>query len=170
MCCRRWWVDCQQNRTSQPYSTTSITLAVDDSRLLPDILRKCLLLGHELKNERLKEWANQELSGYQSRNDIPEYRHIHAVAKGHFLGGFGSQLKNYRIPPVVLEEKHRHWAREVFLTQGVSVYEDILKASEGTAITFPWPGDMVLDYQCKFKDGYALVSAWLEISKNAVIG
>jgi hypothetical protein len=35
----------------------TVFVILDGKRCLPDILRKCLLLGHELKNERLKEWA-----------------------------------------------------------------------------------------------------------------
>jgi len=62
-----------------------ITLAVDGKQSLTDILRNCLLLGHELKNDRLKEWANQELDGYESPDSTPEYRHITTgVAHGHF--------------------------------------------------------------------------------------
>jgi hypothetical protein len=146
-----------------------INLAIDGKQPLPDILRKCLLLGHELKNERLKEWANQELSGYESKEDIPEYRHIQGIAKGHFIGPYGAEIKNYPIPPAVLEEKHQHWAQEVYLPQGVSAYGELLKASDEATITFPWPGDMVLYYQRKFLDGYGLVSAWLVISKNAIV-
>jgi hypothetical protein len=57
-----------------------INLAIDGKQPLPDILRKCLLLGHELKNERLKVWANQELNDYESKEDIPDYRHMQGIA------------------------------------------------------------------------------------------
>lgn len=146
-----------------------INLAIDGKQPLPDILRKCLLLAHELKNDQLKTWANQELNGYKSKGGIPEYRHVQAIAKGHFLGDFGRELKNYLIPPAALEENDRHWAYEVFLPQGVSAYAEILKASDETTITFPWPGDMVLYYQQKLIDGYGLASAWLTVSKNVIV-
>jgi len=68
-----------------------INLAVDGKQPLPDILRKCLLLGHELKNDLLKAWANQELNGYKSGKDIPEYRIIPSQARGSFIGPFQSQ-------------------------------------------------------------------------------
>lgn len=146
-----------------------ISLAIDGKHPLPDILRKCLLLGHELKNDPLKAWANQELNGYKSKEDVPEYRHIQAIARGHFFGTYGGELKNYPIPPAVLEEKDRTWAREVHLMQGVSGYQELLKASDATTITFPWPGDMVLYYRQKLIDGQGLVSAWLTVSKNAIV-
>jgi hypothetical protein len=54
-----------------------IQLAEDDKNPLPNILRKCLRLASELKDERLKKWANQELDGYEGAvadEDIPSYR------------------------------------------------------------------------------------------------
>ena len=87
-----------------------INLAIDGKQPLPDILRKCLLLGHELKNERLKAWANQELNGYNGR-DVPEYRIIPAPAKGNFIGPFHAQYNHHIIPSIVLEENHREFAQ-----------------------------------------------------------
>jgi hypothetical protein len=40
-----------------------IELAVDDRTSLSVLLRKCLVLSHRLKNERLKAWAEKELDG-----------------------------------------------------------------------------------------------------------
>ena len=85
------------------------------------------------------------------------------------MGAYGGEMKNYPIPPAALEEKHRHWAREVYLSQGVSAYANLLGASDETTITFPWPGDMVLYYQQKFLDGYGLISACLVVSKNVFV-
>jgi len=51
-----------------------ITLAEDDRNSLPNLLRKCLRLASELKNERLKTWANQELDGYDTKtgDELPK--------------------------------------------------------------------------------------------------
>jgi hypothetical protein len=150
-----------------------INLAVDGKQPLPDILRKCLLLGHELRNQRLTDWANQELSGYELPEATPEYRHIEASAKGHFIANFGrAELRNYLIPPAALEEKHRLWAREVFVAQSVSVLDGIVKSAEAnkSALSFPWPGDMVLYYQQKLIDGYGLVAAGLDVPSSVITG
>jgi hypothetical protein len=66
-----------------------VTLAMDGSQSLSGLLRKCLVLAHELKDERLKGWANQELNGYSSSEGLPEYRIIHTGANGYFAGSFG---------------------------------------------------------------------------------
>jgi hypothetical protein len=150
-----------------------INLAIDGSQSLPDILRKCLLLGHELKNQQLKDWANQELNGYKSGKDVPEYRIIPALARGNFIGPFHAQRNRFLIPSVVLEERHREFAERVYLVQSVSAYADVLKErnakSSGSHLTFNWDPNMVGYYQEKLTEGdFICYAAWQEIPVNAL--
>jgi AbiTii len=57
-----------------------IELATDIDKPLSVLLRQCVVLGHELKNDSLKTWANQELNGYTDRQKVPEYRIMTAGA------------------------------------------------------------------------------------------
>jgi hypothetical protein len=84
-----------------------IDLAVDNSGPLSVLLRKCLLLAHTLKNQRLRTWAEKELDGYDEMDDLPEYRRVRAIAKGYFLGPFHAQINNQPLPPSVLKPEHR---------------------------------------------------------------
>ena len=58
-----------------------IDLATDDKAPISVVLRKCLVLAHDLKNDRLKSWADNELNGYDRESDLPAYRKIGIVAK-----------------------------------------------------------------------------------------
>ena len=145
-----------------------ITLATDDSQSITILLRKCIILAHQLKNERLSMWANQELNGYDSLDEVPEYRKIAAQAQGNFAGGWGTFLGNRNIPPAVMEPEHRWAATEVTLTQGVRAYESVITEKGSGTLQYPWQNDMVLYYQRKFIAGYALISAWQEVPKSAV--
>jgi len=150
-----------------------ISLAIDGKQPLPDILRKCLLLGHELKNDQLKTWANQELNGYEFGEDVPEYRIIPAPAKGNFIGPLYAQYNRHVIPSVVLEKKHREFAERVYLLQSVSAFVDVLKERDanpsGSSLSFPWNANMVAYYQDKLmQGGFICHSAWQEISASAV--
>jgi hypothetical protein len=147
-----------------------INAAVDGKEALPDILRKCLLLGHELKNQRLKDWANQELNGYASAKDVPDYRIVPALARGNFFGAFHAQLHKHIIPSVVLEEKHRVFAQEVHLAQSVSAYQDMLKRSTEThgTIVFHWDPNMVGYYQSKLIPDFVCHAAWQEIAASTL--
>jgi hypothetical protein len=153
-----------------------INLAIDGSQPLPDILRKCLLLGHELKNQQLKDWANQELNGYESGKDVPESRILSAIARGNFMGPFQAQRNSWLIPALVLEESHRAFAETVYLTQSVSAYADVLKQREkgdkpsSGHLTFEWDPNMVVYYQEKMmQGGFICYAAWQEVPVNAIV-
>lgn len=49
-----------------------INLATDDRQSITVLLRKCIVLPHQLKNERLNVWANKELNSYPSEKELPE--------------------------------------------------------------------------------------------------
>jgi len=150
-----------------------ITLAIDGSQPLPNILRKCLLLGHELKNDQLKAWANQELNGYKSGRDVPEYRIIPALAKGNFIGPLHAQYNRHLIPSAVLEKKHREFAERVYLAQSVSAYADVVKVKNADTsshlLIFNWDPNMVVYYQDKLMEGgFICHAAWQEIPVSAI--
>jgi hypothetical protein len=150
-----------------------INLAMDGNQSLPDILRKCLLLGHELKNQKLQDWANQELNGYNSRNDVPEYRIVPAMAKDNFFGPLHAQRDGWLIPAMVLEERHREIAETLYLAESVSAYANVLKQSDakshGGRLVNEWDPNMVAYYQEKLmQGGFICHAAWQEIPVSAV--
>jgi hypothetical protein len=150
-----------------------INLAIDGQQPLTDILRKCLLLAHELKNDQLKAWANQELNGYESGENIPDYRIIPAPAKGNFIGPFYAQYNDHIIPSVMLEKNHREFAERVYLLQSVSAYVDVLKERDanptGGSLIYPWNANMIAYYQDKLmRGGFICHSAWQEIPSSAI--
>ena len=55
---------------------------------LSSSLLKVQVLAHKLKNEKLKEWVNYELNGYDDKNiNVPTYRVIPTIVKGHLIQG-----------------------------------------------------------------------------------
>ena len=83
-----------------------VDLAVEGETSLPVLLRKCLVLSHRLKNERLKMWAEKELDGYTNDDALPDYRVTNTNSKGIFFGAFGSKIENQPIPTLMLKEHH----------------------------------------------------------------
>ena len=146
-----------------------IELATDDKQPLAVLLRKCLVLAHQLKNERLKAWANKELNGYDADDDPPPYRMLSIIAKGNFSGPLRTQLRNWEIPPALLEERHRDWATTCPLIHPVSTYEGLAKGDG--EVSSPWDPNIVLYYQKRLSDrGYYLTSAWQDIPQNGIVG
>jgi hypothetical protein len=70
-----------------------IDLATDNKQPITVLLRKCIILASQLKNERLKVWANKELNGYDANDDLPPYRVLTTLARGNFSGYGGRQLR-----------------------------------------------------------------------------
>jgi hypothetical protein len=146
-----------------------IDLATTDREPVSVLLRKCLILGHRLKNERLIAWANQELKGYDSIDGLPTYRIYSTNAKGHLSGPFGSSVTNLQIPSLLLDEKHQHFATTVYLREPISSYEEMMR-SDSEVFRCYWPADLVLLYQKRIRteSGCCLAQAWQDIGKNTL--
>jgi uncharacterized protein YidB (DUF937 family) len=145
-----------------------IQTAVGSQHSVPVLLRKCLLLAHELKNEPLKDWANHELNGYSPSDRLPEYRKLNVDSKGNFVGPMGASLQSYPIPTVSLKPQHREFAEELKLLQPISAYEGAIGDGDGV-MSYEWPSNLCVAYQRKIYQGYALVAAWQSVSKSTLI-
>jgi hypothetical protein len=148
-----------------------IELATDTDKPLSFLLRQCVVLAYELKNEPLKAWANQELDGYRDIDKLPEYRVIYAGATGLFSAGYNFPPIERSIPAFLLDEKHRWAATEARLSEPISSYESILQTdrTKGT-LSIPWTAEMVARYQKEFMPGHALVQAEQDVSYGAIVG
>src|ERR1700733_2132613 len=145
-----------------------IQAAVDNKQSVSVLLRKCLLLAHEIKDDQVKSWANQELNGYSSQDGLPDYRILYVGAKGNFSGPFGAALQNYPIAPALLEKQHQHFATDLHLKQPISAYEGASSHDDGS-MSYEWPTNLCAYYQDKVYDGYVLVTAWQTVPKSALL-
>jgi AbiTii len=149
-----------------------IRLAQDDTQSLPNLLRKCLILASELKNDRVKAWANQELDGYKGPRDeqVPAYRRVRANAFGSFAGPFNAWANKHIIIPAGMEDKHKRWAREFHIVQSVSSLDDLAKTdTKQGVLVCKWPPDMVAYYSEKLWRGWICHDAWQEIPKSTLV-
>ena len=53
--------------------------ALSESQSLATALRKCIALAGRAESGALREWATQELRGYEPDDDVPAYRVIHVL-------------------------------------------------------------------------------------------
>jgi hypothetical protein len=135
---------------------------------LTSVLRQCIVLANELKTPLLRTWAEQELNGYATPQDVPDYRIVPAGSYGTFQGTFGTGYNGRPIPAALLEPDHRPVAEVVHLTQPVSAYES-LGDLQG-ALTYPWPANMIAYYQDRLLRDCILLTAWQSVPKTAIAG
>ncbi len=146
-----------------------IDLAADDKQPITTLLRKCIILAHQLKNDRLKIWANDELNGYNSKDNLPKYRIIPAAATGLFVGPGWAQTQQ-GIPSAALKEEHRMLAEVVYIAQPVSALEDSIKVGKSYGLKFPWNANLVAHYQENLMSGWQLHSAYQSVPKAVIAG
>lgn len=118
------------------------------------LLRQVKILSSRTGTASLATWVGQELSGYADDENVPTYRGPFQVRPlGHFVGGFGAEVRNAQIPPSTLPHELREGQLfNLVLEQGIRQIEEWSKA-EHTA--FAWPADTIPLYNHLVSTGAA---------------
>jgi hypothetical protein len=146
-----------------------IELASDGKQPLADVLRKCLILAFDLKNEKLKNWTERELNGFAKDDEVPPYRTVTLHSKGNFSGPAGSWIPQRPLPLGILEKKERDYLINSKFLQPIATYDTSGLSDEHNAI-INWPPDLIVKYQARFIEGYALSQAWQEVPASVMVG
>jgi hypothetical protein len=143
--------------------------AVDSNVSVGALLRKCLLLAHQVKNDKFNTWLNFELDGYTRDEDLPDYRIFHCINKGIFLG-VAYRLADQPLSLHVMEPDDRKIVEKVHLRQPAAAYEG--RPNKHSDAALPWPPYLTTKYQIRFFDDKDLVlnRAWQEIPGSVLVG
>jgi hypothetical protein len=142
--------------------------AVSDTQPIGTVLRKCLVLERQVKNEKFRIWLNNELDGYDNTEELPDYRSINSISRGFFVGIAGGQINDQPLNLYVMEEKHRKLVDKVRLAQPAASYEGRPDKSAGGSL--PWPPPLTTKYQTKFIENFVLNRAWQEVPGSCMVG
>jgi hypothetical protein len=106
--------------------------ALNPNVRVSDLLRRMKLAAMKLGLGAVEDWVEQELTGYENLEQIPEYRVIYGrpMARHPFRGWeeIGGDLETLSRRPV---------------GQSVASLEELAKAPDGTLISFPYPDALV---------------------------
>jgi len=146
-----------------------IDAAVDEKVPIGTLLRKCLVLEQQVKNEKFRAWLGCELDGYDQIEELPPYRVFNCVNKGLFIG-HAMRVDDQPISLHVMEEKDRKLIEKVYLYQPAASYEGRPNKSADSAL--PWNPSLTAKYQTKFFEDSDLVlnPAWQEIPGSVLVG
>lgn len=126
--------------SSQPALLDEIVrIAADSQQSLTELLRRCLILAYQLKNDELKSWLRQELDGYSSADGLPSYRFVHIGALGTFSDGYNSRDR-VPLPSAMMKAEHRERAETVPLMAEI-------KAPGGVDLEFHWLNGAFISFQ-----------------------
>jgi hypothetical protein len=143
--------------------------AVDEKVPIGTLLRKCLVLEQQVKNEKFKAWLDRELDGYDQIEELPPYRVFKCENKGLFIG-IAVSINDQPIPVHLMEEKDRKFIEKVYLYQSAATYEG--RPDKSTDAALPWNPSLTAKYQTKFFKDKDLVlnRAWQEIPGSILVG
>ena len=97
---------------------------------LSDILRRAKVLASRLKSSELRNWVKLESEGYESREELPDYRQMHLCILGTYKGPYGSGINNAPIPMMNIPEDVKEWATKFEIYDNVATLEEMLKRRE----------------------------------------
>lgn len=121
--------------------------ALDDSVRVSSLLRKCLLLGDREGSTKLREWARQELNGYDSENGLPDHRRISAPLTMRITNAAGYGLRHQELHPRDIPEKihdTRDW-RIAHILNGVAELEPWTSSVDELITITPSWSDLLTD-------------------------
>lgn len=112
-----------------------LDLAIESPDSLPEAMMYCRVAGVRLGNEPLQRWAGQELVGYPSLEETPQYRLVRGSLRGNFGRYFEPPMPD-AIPATVLAPQLRQLLEIVPLSASVGVLSQM---QDDGSIFFPVP-------------------------------
>jgi hypothetical protein len=143
--------------------------AIDSSIDLPTLLRKCKVLAARLGNEDFKRWIDNELSGYDKTDELPEYRVLNVNSKGHFSGPFGSARQNADIPLMCVPEVLREDLGHSYMMQPIAAMASLVANKEAKTFEEPWNPDLVAHFGRDIYERMTCIQAWKVIPASALV-
>ena len=143
--------------------------AIDSNTNLASLLRRCKVLAARLGNEEFKAWVESELSGYNSIEELPDYRQLTVNSKGHFSGPFGSGIKNGDIPLGCIPKDFRESLQHAYLSMPISAMEALVSNKKNGVLHEPWNPDLVAHFGRDIYQNMNCVQAWKVIPTASVV-
>ena len=100
------------------------------------VLRKAKVLAYELHSDELNKWGSQELDGYETVQDLPDYRVLHTGCTGQWTNGYW-MMKHRGVPLFqIQDDRLRSLLTEFPVLQGIRTVEQLAK-TEGVQFGVP---------------------------------
>lgn len=144
---------------------------VNQDSNLENALLKTQVLAFKLKNDKLKNWVNNELNGYDNQTEIPKFRIVQAQVKGHLFHSLGyggyQQMPDTVLPIEYLKgDELSSLIRHKFGVR-ISELQELSKSQDDLI------GDLPYSFLVRMSEKmspWQVIKAWKVISPSALIG
>lgn len=144
---------------------------VDPTIKLKDTLLKVQVLAFKIKNDKLKEWVENEINGFIDK-EIPQYRRIPTAIFGNLIQnrGFGGFMtrNNSPLPVEYLDKEIREALMSVNMTSSVSEIEHMIDKGGDYQINIPHI--IHNEFSKILSNGWVVDNAWQKIGLNSLEG
>lgn len=144
--------------------------SVDQNVDIGTLLRKCKILAVRLKHEAFNKWVENELNGYSSNDELPNYRIVNCRSVGDFSGPLGSSLTNVAIPDFFLPKELQYITKKAFLLAGISTYANLIKDTGNKPLDSHWPANIMAAYGHKIIENMVCIGVWQRIGRSQIQG
>ena len=133
---------------------------------LTDALLKTKVLLHKIGHQELVEWVNNELNGYSSNDNLPEYRILPAQVLVN-ASNMAYQITSHPIPLGHLTKEQRESVETAKMHESLAVLEKLVEKSGGhLQASIPMEANGILGRG--LSNGYIIQRAWCEIGQASV--
>jgi hypothetical protein len=137
------------------------------------VLRNVLLLGGKSGSSVLRDWAAQELRGYESDDALPDYRRLDALLQADFALPGGGMLKHRTVAPWEFPEFARDaMSGPVPLSMSIAEIQDMKGRADGGMVRLSPPGVSELMFLINHEVGHInqVVAIYWSVSVTALEG
>jgi hypothetical protein len=145
-----------------------IDLLMNESGSLNEALLKTKVLLHKIGQRELVGWVNNELTGYEKNEEVPQYRRVGAQVFGNITNGVRT-YPNRPLPTQHLTETQRKFLESEEMRQGLGVLERFVAGStaEGSLVLQLGP-EFDVHFGKVFSGGYHVEGAYSHIGMAEV--
>jgi nitrogen regulatory protein PII len=151
--------------------TDLANLLTENDKSITTSLLKIKVLASRLKNYNLYNWINKELSGYQTKEELPKYR----ISGCNLIGDFqnrGFLVQKQTLATFGLPDFEKEFVSNIEFYQSISVLESYLKTKGTKSLKYPVPtemlGDLSANYHKMGNHDLTIINAHKEVGIGAV--
>jgi hypothetical protein len=131
---------------------------LDDGVPLASLLQKCIVLGGQAGSEKMRDWARQELNGYQGDTLPPPYRRVYTGLAAKFTNLYGYNGGIERIGTSAIPNKMRDLLKEkgiddletAILGGGIGELEAMANSGQSEHLLMPSWGEMIANFLSRY--------------------
>lgn len=114
---------------------------IDTEKSISSPLLKTKVLASRLQNEVLLNWVSNELKGYDSSINLPDYRRYHGNITGTYING-NIQYNDQPVPTIGLKREFEESLRSMDFRQSISSLETLNGENKSGKLEHTFPAEL----------------------------